>query len=182
MSKSYFIFLFCNLLLVASAFAQEEMILDSIPEIQRETGISRPSIEKPLLFDDSFSMDEINLRDLSLFSQPLLPEYNKNLDFLHHLNSSGLSTESFSMTGFGISPFFSTANIFNQATYKLNDRLSVGGNSFGIQSAFDQPKLNPTIQEMSTRGASMFLQYKITDKFKVETRFSITNHRSPWEP
>lgn len=45
-----------------------------------------------------------------------------------------------------------------------------------------QPKINATIQDMSIKGASMFLQYKVSDQFKIQTRVSISNHQSPWEP
>jgi hypothetical protein len=72
--------------------------------------------------------------------------------------------------------------VFNQATYQLNDKFSVGGNSFGAQSVFDRPKINSSINEMSTKGASMFMQYKVSKNFKVETRVSVSSHKSPWEP
>ena len=59
----------------------------------------------------------------------------------------------------------------------------MGGNSFGAQSVFDRPKMNQAIQDMSIKGASMFMQYNVTDHFKVQTRISISNRRStPWEP
>jgi len=64
----------------------------------------------------------------------------------------------------------------------LNDRLKVGGNRFGANSVFDAPAMNPAIQKMSIQGASMFMQYKISDKFKVETRVSISNQKSPLTP
>jgi hypothetical protein len=64
----------------------------------------------------------------------------------------------------------------------MNDRLLVGGNSFGVQSVFDQPRMNSSMQNMSTKGASVFMQYKVSKNFKVETRVSISNHQSPWEP
>jgi len=82
--------------------------------------------------------------------------------------------------GVGYSPFFTSGKIFNQAIYRVNDRFSFGGNSFGTQSVFDQPALNPAIQIMSTKGASMFLQYKVSKNFKIETRVSVSNHDSPW--
>lgn len=82
--------------------------------------------------------------------------------------------------GVGYSPFFSSGKIFNQATYRVNNRFSFGGNSFGAQSVFDQPALNPAIQNMSTKGASMFMQYKVSKNFKIETRVSVSNHNSLW--
>lgn len=176
-----FVLLIISSCVMLLAYAQEEISLDSIPKIRIDANVNQLSHEKPLLFDDSFPMERISLFDQSMFHQPLLPDYNKNLDFIKHLNASGLSTGSFS-TGFGISPFYSSTNIYNQAIYKVTDHFSIGGNSFGAQSVFDHPKMNPAIQEMSLKGASMLLQYKFSNNLKVQTRVSISNHRSPWEP
>jgi hypothetical protein len=164
------------------ALAQEEIVLDTIPKFQNEVALPQLHIEKPLIFDDSFNTEGLNLFDQSLFNQPLFSGYNKNLDFLKYLNNSRISTMSHSITYPGISPFYSSGIIYNQSIYQLNNRLSVGGNSFGAQSIFEQPRLNPTIQDMNTKGASMFLQYKVSKSFKVEGRVSISNRSEPWMP
>jgi hypothetical protein len=167
---------------VLFACAQEEIIFDSIPKIQIEDKTKVLNIEKPLRFENSFSMDEIDLFDEVLFNQPLLPDYSKNLDLKKYLNFSKSSTGSFSTAGYIVSPFYTNGMVFNQATYQLSDKFSVGGNSFGAQSVFDRPKINSSINDMSTKGASMFMQYKVSKNFKVETRVSVSSHKSPWEP
>jgi hypothetical protein len=167
---------------VLLACAQEEIIFDSIPKIQIEDKTKVLNIEKPLRFENSFSMDEIDLFDEVLFNQPLLPDYSKNLDLKKYLNFSKSSTGSFSTAGYIVSPFYTNGMVFNQATYQLSDKFSVGGNSFGAQSVFDRPKINSSINDMSTKGASMFMQYKVSKNFKVETRVSVSSHKSPWEP
>lgn len=179
--KRFILFLIssCAVLL---AYAQEEIVLDTIPKNQKVERVKELNLDRPLLFENSISMDEINLIDKTMFNQPLLPDYNKNLDFKKYLNYSKSSTESFSTIGYIVSPFYTSGMVFNQATYRLSDRLSFGGNSFGAQSVFDRPNLNPSVQNMSTKGASMFMQYKVSKNFKVETRVSVTTHKSPWEP
>ena len=177
-----FIFLLISSCAAFSAYAQEEIFLDTIPKIKEGESVKELNLERPLLFENSFSMGEINLLDKSMFNQPLLPDYNKNLDFKKYLNYSKSSTESFSTAGYIISPFYTNGTIFNQSTYRLSDRVSFGGNSFGTQSVFDAPRMNSSINDMSTKGASMFMQYKVSKNFKVETRVSVTNHKSPWEP
>lgn len=164
------------------AYAQEEIVLDSIPKIQRGKEARQLILEKSKLFDGSFSIEGINLIDKSMFHQPLLPDYTKNLDFKKYSVASNVTSYSYSSTGFSFNPFFISGQVFNQSIYRLNDHFSFGGNSFGAQSVFDQPKMNATIQDMSTKGASMFLQYKVSDQFKIQTRVSISNHQSPWEP
>jgi len=166
----------CALLL---AYTQEEIVLDSIP---REVKSKELNMEKPLLFENSFLTNGINLYNKSTFDQPIIPDYLKNLDFKKHLDFSKSRTESFSTNGLIISPFYNNATIFNQETYRLSDKFSFGGNSFGAQSVFDIPKINSSINEMSTKGASMFMQYKISKNLKVETRVSVTTHKSPLEP
>jgi len=177
-----FILMIISSCVMLFASAQEEIVLDGIPKFQHENDIWKPVLDKPSLLGDSFSIGKINLIDKSMFDQPLLPDYLKNLDFKKYWGTSKFSTETFSVTGFGITPFYSSGTIYNQATYRLNDHFSFGGNSFGAQSVFGQPKINQTIQNMSTKGASMFIEYKVSDKFKVQTRVSISNHSTPWEP
>ena len=175
MSKLISVFLFCNLWLVAFAAAQEEIVLDSIRSNQKYVDGAQLNLLRPTLTDDTFTLDKISLFDQSIFHQPLLPNYSKNLDFSKYRNSALISAKSFSVNSFGFSPFLVSGVVFNQATYRLNDRFSIGGNSFGAQSVFDQPRLNSSMQNMSTKGASMFMQYKVSKSFKVETRVSISN-------
>lgn len=165
------------------ATAQEEILSDSISKKHPELLIKQPGIERSLILDAIIIPNEINALNYTIFDQPLLPVENKNLDFLRYLNPSKQVNLSYSFLGTSFNPIYPFGRVFNQSAYRLNDRLLIGGNSFGAQSIFDQPKLNSSIQDMSIKGASMFMQYKVSDHFKVETRVSISNGRSiPWEP
>ncbi len=177
-----FILILISSFAVFIASAQEEIRSDSISKNLNVSDHELHMIDKPLIFDNSFASGENFSIDPLMFHQPLLPDYTKNLDFKKYLNTQSYSTQAFSPIRYGFSPFFSNGTIFNQSIYKVSDRFSYGGNSFGAQSIFDQPKLNPSVQEMSTKGASMFMQYKVSKNIKVETRISISNHQSPWEP
>jgi hypothetical protein len=167
---------------VLMATAQEEIVSDSLKIKHSVQELSSPEIDRPVLIEKSFQLNKLNLMDQSLFNQPLLPDFSRNLDFSKSLKSSFLPPESFSVTSFWPSPYYMNGTVFNQATYRLNDRFSFGGNSFGTQSVFDLPQMNPSMQNMSTKGASMFFQYKVSKNLKVETRVNISNHQSPWEP
>lgn len=179
--KRFLIFLISSCA-VLFAYAQEEINFDSIPKIQikNQTKVLNP--ERPLRFENSFSNPETDLFDEVLFKQPLLPDFSKKLDLKKYLNFSKSSTGSFSTAGYIVSPFYTNGMVFNQSTYQLSDKFSVGGNSFGAQSVFDNTRMNSSINEMSTKGASMFMQYKVSKNFKVETRVSVSSHKSPWEP
>lgn len=164
-----------------SAFSQEEIRFDSIPKSETNIRNNDLSIDIPILFENSLEFEKLNLIDESMFHQPLLPDYNKILDLKKYTGNAGLDSESFSDMRYGFSPYIS-AKVYNHASYKINNHLSFGGNSFGAQSIFETPKINPSIQDMNVKGASMFMQYKFSNNFKVETRVSISNRRSPWEP
>jgi len=177
-----FVLTFISSCVMLLAFAQEEIVLDSISKIKKGGTINNLNLITPSTFDDSFSPEGLNLFEPFRLNQPILPFFNKNRDFSGHLNTSQVSSDSYLITGFGFSPFFSTGKIFNQATYRLNDRFLLGGNSFGAQSVFDMPRINSSIQNMNWKGASMFLQYKVSKSVKVEGRVSISNRPNPWEP
>lgn len=170
----------CTALLVT---AQEDFSLDSIAKMPPEIKVRQPIIEQTSNFDETSFADEFKLTDNSIFHQPLLPDYNKNLDFTKYIYLSKATSFSYYSVGSSFHPVFPFGHIFNQSSYKLNNRLIIGGNSFGARSVFNLPKLNSTIQDMSIKGASMFMQYKVNDRFKIQTRISISNQGSaPWEP
>jgi len=177
-----FVLTFISSCVMLFVFAQEEIVLDSISKIKTEADNNILNLIKPSTFDDSFFPEGLNLFEPFRLNQPILPVFNKNLDFSGHLNAFQVSSNSYLNTGFGFSPFYSTGKIFNQATYRLNDRFLIGGNSFGAQSVFDPPQINPSIHNLNRKGASMFLQYKVSKSVKVEGRVSISNRPNPWEP
>jgi hypothetical protein len=172
MKRLVSIFIFSCVALLA--FAQEKIVSDTIskPLFSKEGLL----FEQPFILDNSLSFGKLSLTDNSIFNQPLIPNYNTILNLKKPLSLiQSTSKTDFDMR-LGYSPFFTVGKIYNQATYRVNDRFSFGGNSFGAQSVFDQPILNPAIQNMSTKGASMFMQYKVSKNFKIETRVSVTNH------
>jgi len=162
------------------AYAQEEIVLDSITVIQREGIESNLKAIKPSTLDVSFSPEGLNLFEPFILNPPIYPTFNKNLDFSEHLNTfqvfSGINLNPV----FGFSPFLTVGKVFNQAIYRVNDRFAFGGNSFGAQSVFDMPRLNSNMQNMNFKGASMFLQYKVSKNFKVKGRVSISNRSNPF--
>ena len=177
-----FVLTFISSCVMLFVFAQEEIVLDSISKIKTEADINILNLIKPSTFDDHFAPEGLNLFESFRLNQPILPAFNKNLNFSGHLPTSQVFSESYLNTGFGFPPFFPTGKIFNQATYRLNDRFSLGGNSFGAQSVFEMPRINSSIQNMNWKGASMFLQYKVSKSVKVEGRVSISNRPNLWEP
>lgn len=155
-------------------FSQEKIVFDTIPKPL----LNKPEllIELPFDQDNSLINSRFEFYNPAIFNQPLIPDYNGILG-LKRILSSNKSLGSTDLDfNFAYSPFFSSGKIFNLASYHINDKFSFGGNSFGMQSVFDRPTLNPAIQNISTKGASMYMQYKVSKNFRIETRVSVTNH------
>ncbi len=152
------------------AEAQERIFRDSL-------NVNGPTVfEQKLLF-----LQGLNLSGNDFFVNPTA---FKMPDFLKQplISNSGFSSDfklfdSYSVAvGYPLvlySPFVSSFRVLTQGHYKLSDRLTLGGNSFAGRSLFDPVKLNPSVNEMNIRGASMFLQYKVSDKVKIETRIQM---------
>ena len=115
-----------------------------------------------------------------------LPDFNF-VEVLSQYQSYTLSDNSFGnwiSNGFypgypGISPapFLRNGTIFSQGSYQLNDKFRVGGYSFGGNSVFSAPFPNQNINNFDFRGSTLFMEYKVSDKFKIETRVSVTQGR-----
>jgi len=76
-------------------------------------------------------------------------------------------------------PFFSSSRLFHHATYRLNDKFMLGGSSFGANSIHSLSRALPGSNNWDTRGASMFMEYKVNRNFRIETRISVTGSQFP---
>lgn len=72
------------------------------------------------------------------------------------------------------SPFVRNGSVFSSAAYKINDRFTLGGYSFGANSVFSAPLPNQGLNSFDFRGSTMFMQYKVSKNFKIETRVNVT--------
>ena len=127
------------------------------------------------------------LLNKGLFSRKLaLPGYDfKNFNAGRwQIDYSGLLNQGnqFNTPGYftTINPFIRSGIIFNQAKYKISEKFTLGGNSFGANSIFSAPLPNRGNTNFDYRGASMFMQYKISKNVKIETRVSVTSSPRPY--
>ncbi|HBL77439.1 MAG: hypothetical protein A2W90_21275 [Bacteroidetes bacterium GWF2_42_66] len=140
--------------------------------------------EKKLFYDQLFIFSDNSLYgdlirfDAAFFNQPLFPETNWKIDFNALKNLFTANTPNNYSMFYGYNPFFSSFSIMNQARYQINDRLSIGGNSFSGSSIFDPMPMNRPFNERDIKGASMFLEYKVSKKFKIGTRIDVMNQKS----
>lgn len=177
--KRFLIFLVligCSTLVMAQSSYQT----DSLKKFDPGDALMEPELAIPAA--TSLSMSEFQLFKPD-FGQKLFGSNNQIFDFSSlklGLNKGIVSSSTSSFTGFY--PYFANQAVFNQSTYRLNDRFTIGGGSFGARSLIGKPVLNPTISDMDIKGASLFFQYKISDKVRIETRVSVSDRKSPFIP
>ena len=73
-------------------------------------------------------------------------------------------------------PFFPSITITSFASYNLGNKVSLEGAGFSGKSVFDLNPFDTNMNGNGSRGASMFLQYKISKKFRIGGGISIQNH------
>ncbi len=175
MRFSVFLILWC---VVFSCYSQENTV-DSLKT--DDFGL----LERNLFYTDLFNFSENSLYggliqfNSAFFTQPLFPETNWTIDFSTLDNPFSPGYQKFVPFTIGFNPFYGSFNIMNQARYQINDKLSIGGNSYAGSSIFDPMPMNRPFNERDIKGASMFLEYKVSKKFKIETRVSVNRHVSP---
>lgn len=76
--------------------------------------------------------------------------------------------------GLGFSPFLRNETILSGSSYRVNDRFSVGGYSFGANSVFSAPFPNQGLNNFDVRGSTLFMKYNVSKNFKIETRVNVT--------
>lgn len=178
MNRLLYIILIC-ISINKIAIGQEKTNLDSlIIELERLKK-EKLLISKPLPAINDPDFENFGLKSIPLFEKISIPERNFEFDFNKILDNRSLRFYTEDISPHSINSHSFGLNIFNKSAFEINDKFTLGGNNFGANSIFDKPKLNQSINDMSIKGASMFLQYKVSDKFKVETRVSISNKQHP---
>lgn len=173
-----FVFIFSHSLLFGQGLVVSEKPASDSVNANRD--ISIPHLSDPVL----------NLHpDLIFEPGTMLPEplpiqfptidFNQRLgrfweDFSYSVfNPAGLPTsQSFSL----FQPFGVNAVVCNQAAFKISDKITIGGNSYGYDNIFAAP-VPAGINTFNSRGASMFFQYKVSKNIKIETRVGVNTNQ-----
>lgn len=121
-----------------------------------------------------------------LMEIPQLPEFdfNQELTSRWNYNLSGLALNRWDyfqpgFWSFAPSPFLSHATIFSEGRLQLNEKLRLGGYSYGGNSVFTAPFPNQGLNNYDTRGSTLFMQYKVSKNFKIETRVNVIRGPTP---
>ena len=71
------------------------------------------------------------------------------------------------------SPFYQNGMVLSEAAYKVGDKFTFGGFSYGTNSMMSAPLPNQGMNKFDSYGSTIFLQYKVSKNFKIETRFNV---------
>lgn len=162
------------LLLLGGASAQAQEKLMPVMPVEDSTQLL---LERQILYKQLISG---TLENNEIYNVPQLPKFDFNANIAQRIsiNPSGmLHTTTFSgfMPGqFPGAPFLRNGSVFSVASYQLNDKFTVGGYSFGANSIFSAPLPNQGMNQFDTHGSTLFMQYKVSKNFKIETRVSVT--------
>lgn len=151
------------------------------PIMQMDTN----AVEENITFDQTLSFPTIHTRMLfplakiEVFQMPTF-DFNTALfgkwkqDYSFNINPDFSSALPLNYRG--IFPLMHSGVLLNQAAYKVSDKLTFGGNSFGGNSIFSSPLPANGKNNYDFNGASMFIQYKVSKNIKIEAGVSVHQH------
>lgn len=149
-----------------------------------ETDSLQLAVERQLMYHQLLN----GTMESDLFSQPFeLPKFDFNAGLMNRWNLSfnDLAFSSYNSNRFGYgyfgihpSPFVRDETIFSAGEYQFSDKFKIGGYSYGANSVFSAPFPNQGLNNnYDFRGNTLFMQYKVSKNFKIETRVNVQQGR-----
>jgi hypothetical protein len=123
------------------------------------------------------------------FNNDLFPEtiklsgFDLNTEFakMYSFNFDMYNFNSFPYSGFSTgmnpfySPFYQNGMVLSEGAYKFGEKFSFGGFSYGANSMMSAPPMaNPGMNKFDNYGSTLFMQYKVSKNFKIETRINVS--------
>lgn len=94
---------------------------------------------------------------------------NLNLVPLQNMVFTSLNTGPFAMN----SPYYYNSEILSAQAFQLNDKLVIGGFSYGANSIMTAPLPNQQGSYFDTYGSTMFMKYKVSKNVSIEGSISV---------
>jgi hypothetical protein len=76
------------------------------------------------------------------------------------------------MNGF-YSPFYQNGMVLSEGAYNFGGKFTFGGFSYGANSMMS-PLPNMGMNKFDNYGSTLFMQYKVSKNFKIETRINVS--------
>lgn len=163
--------------LCLSTLAQQGLVLD-IGEIDSTELQQHRQLEYHQFITGSFGTD-------LLLDGIQLPKFNPQYEYQQRYAATLelLPLNDFVFTGissgaFGAySPFYHNRTILSEQAFRVSDKLIIGGYSYGANSVYSAPLPNQNSSYFDSYGSTMFMQYKVSKNFKIETRVSVNQRQ-----
>jgi len=118
------------------------------------------------LLDIDIALPEINLRE------EYIKRYTLDLDLVSLGNYSFTGMSAGSMHSF-YNPYYMNASVLSSAAYQLSNKFTFGGFSYGANSMHNPQMPFNANNNFDAYGSTLFMEYKVSKKFKIETRVNI---------
>lgn len=171
-----------NILLLLLAFisigsaAQEVLILKPMEQDSTQLQLERQIEYRQLISgkaSNDFMTEKMELPKFDYKSE-FSKRYTHNFD-INSFNSFpryGFSTRT--MNPF-YSPFYQNGMVLSEGAYKFGDKFTFGGFSYGANSMMSGPPMpNMGMNKFDRYGSTLFMQYKVSKNFKIETRVNVS--------
>ena len=156
-------------------FAQQGLQMEITEQDSAQIKLLRQIEYRQLISGNIFDKDLIDGKiDLPDFN--FLAEYHRRYNLNSGINpaannsfrgiSSGITSHIYSL-------FYGDATILSAGSHQLGDKFVLGGFSYGANSIFGAPAVNPGMNNFDSYGSTLFLQYKVSKNFKIETRINV---------
>lgn len=158
-----------------SATAQQGLVMDFGEIDSTEMEVQRNLEYQQFIsgtFGKQFLLEDFKLPEFSL-QQNYHPTYTVGFGAFPQGNYLGGYS---GMLG-GASPYLHNTAILSEAAYTLGDKFVIGGFSYGANTMMTAPLPNQPASNFDTYGSTMFMQYKVSKNFKIETSVSVGQNR-----
>ena len=174
-------FIFILLVFISlGSFAQQGLQMN-FGEVDSAVVEAQRQIEYYQFINGNFSPDGL-ISDLKLpdykFNPTVSNPYSFTFTFQPIVNPNFSAISNFQT----LFPFFYNGEILSSDAYQIGNKLVFGGFSYGASSIMTAPLPNQMGRSFDTYGSTMFMQYKVSKNFKIETRVSVGQNRGPVPP
>jgi hypothetical protein len=166
------VFLILLFISIGSA-AQEGLILKQMEQDSAQIQLERQIELRQLISGktgNDFMIEKIELPKFDYKSE-FTKRYSQNLD-IYSFNSLPRTGFSPGMMNPFYSPFYQNGMVLSEGAWKLSDKFTLGGFSYGANSMMSAPLPNQ-MNKFDSYGSTLFMQYKVSKNFKIETRVNV---------
>ncbi len=158
------------------AFSQQGAILMPLELDSAQVDFNQ-NYESGQMIQENFFSESLKPRSGFPINLPDFDFKNNNSFSLEFNKLNGIFDTGFRVGSMGTfyTPFLQNSTILSHDAYAFGDKIVVGGFSYGANSVFSAPFPNQNSSNFDAYGSTLFMQYKVSKNFKIETRFNVTN-------